>query len=132
MEKKQLRWPFFVVNPKSYLYGEDILKLAKYTDKLAEKYDFDVLFTAQLIDLPRIIDECPHLVPCAQYMESLKPGRGMGHVLPEALAAAGVKATFPTMPRTPLPCMSWQLPSLAPTRLASLPSCAPIPSRRAR
>ena len=39
MEKKQLRWPFFVVNPKSYLYGEDILKLAKYTDKLAEKYD---------------------------------------------------------------------------------------------
>lgn len=94
MEKKQLRWPFFVVNPKSYLYGEDILKLAKYTDKLAEKYDFDVLFTAQLIDLPRIIDECPHLVPCAQYMESLKPGRGMGHVLPEALAAAGVKATF--------------------------------------
>lgn len=94
MEKKQLRWPFFVVNPKSYLYGEDILKLAKYTDKLAEKYGFDVLFTAQLIDLPRIIDECPHLVPCAQYMESLKPGRGMGHVLPEALAAAGVKATF--------------------------------------
>ena len=94
MEKKQLRWPFFVVNPKSYLYGEDILKLAKYTDKLAEKSDFDALFTAQLIDLPRIIDECPHLVPCAQYMESLKPGRGMGHVLPEALAAAGVKATF--------------------------------------
>ncbi len=27
-------------------------------------------------------------------MESLKPGRGMGHVLPEALAAAGVRATF--------------------------------------
>ena len=94
MEKVQLRTPFFVVNPKSYLYGEEILKLAKYTDQLAEKYDFDVLFTAQLIDLPRIIDECPHLIPCAQNMESLKPGRGMGHVLPEALAAAGVKATF--------------------------------------
>jgi len=27
-------------------------------------------------------------------MESLRPGRGMGHVLPEALAAAGVRATF--------------------------------------
>ena len=94
MEKVQLRTPFFVVNPKSYLYGEEILKLAKYTDQLAEKYDFDVLFTAQLIDLPHIIDECPHLIPCAQNMESLKPGRGMGHVLPEALAAAGVKATF--------------------------------------
>ena len=28
------------------------------------------------------------------FMESLRPGRGMGHVLPEALAAAGVRATF--------------------------------------
>lgn len=94
MEKAQLRSPFFVVNPKSYMYGDDILALAKHTDELCEKYDFDCLFTAQLIDLPRIIAECPHLIPCAQYMESLKPGRGMGHVLPEALAAAGVKATF--------------------------------------
>lgn len=94
MEKTHLRSPFFVVNPKSYLYGEELLALAKHTDALAEKYDFDVLFTAQLIDLPRVIDACPHLIPCAQYMESLKPGRGMGHVLPEALAAAGVKATF--------------------------------------
>ncbi len=94
MDKVELRRPFFVVNPKSYLYGEELIKLAKHTDALAEKYDFDVLFTAQLIDLPRVIDECPHLIPCAQFMESLKPGRGMGHVLPEALAAAGVKATF--------------------------------------
>ena len=94
MEKFKLRKPFFVVNPKSYLYGEEIYRLAKKTDELAEKYDFDVLFTAQLIDLPKIIADCPHLVPCAQFMESLKPGRGMGHVLPEALAAAGVKATF--------------------------------------
>ena len=94
MEKMKLRKPFFVVNPKSYLYGEEIYKLAKKTDELCEKYDFDCLFTAQLIDLPKIIADCPHLVPCAQFMESLKPGRGMGHVLPEALAAAGVKATF--------------------------------------
>lgn len=94
METLRLRTPFFVVNPKSYLYGEQVYSLAKKTDELAEKYDFDVLFTAQLIDLPHIIETCPHLIPCAQYMESLKPGRGMGHVLPEALAAAGVKATF--------------------------------------
>ena len=94
MEKATLRKPFFVVNPKSYLYGEDVYALARKADELAAKYDLDCLFTAQLIDLPHIIAECPHLVPCAQMMESLKPGRGMGHVLPEALAAAGVKATF--------------------------------------
>lgn len=94
MEKAKLTRPFFVVNPKSYLYGEDVFDLAKKADELSAKYGLDCLFTAQLIDLPRIIDACPHLVPCAQVMESLKPGRGMGHVLPEALAAAGVKATF--------------------------------------
>lgn len=94
MEKYQLTKPFFVVNPKSYLYGDELLALAKHADGLAARYGVDCLFTAQLIDLPRLIDECPHLIPCAQHMESLKPGRGMGHVLPEALAAAGVKATF--------------------------------------
>lgn len=94
MEKVVLQRPFFVVNPKSYLYGEEVYKLAKKTDELCERYNFQSLFTAQLIDLPWIIAHCLHLIPCAQTMESLKPGRGMGHVLPEALAAAGVKATF--------------------------------------
>ena len=81
MQPIALRRPFFVVNPKSYLYGEELRALARKTDELCERYGFQSLFTAQLI-------------PCAQNMESLKPGRGMGHILPEALAAAGVRATF--------------------------------------
>jgi len=92
--KAELRWPFLVVNPKAYLYGDEIFALAKQADAMAVKYDIDVLFTAQDIDLARIAKECPHVVPCAQHMESLVPGRGMGHVLPEALVANGVKATF--------------------------------------
>lgn len=94
MEKYKLRSPFFVCNPKAYLYGEESLKLAKKCEELAVKYDFDVIFTAQHVDLAMIVKECPHLIVCAQAMEPLKPGRGMGHILPEALAAAGVRATF--------------------------------------
>lgn len=94
MDKIVLRRPFFVVNPKSYLYGEKLRRLARKTDGLCERYGFQSLFTAQLIDLAWVADNCPHLIPCAQAMESLRPGRGMGHVLPEALAAAGVRATF--------------------------------------
>ncbi|MCI6274888.1 MAG: triose-phosphate isomerase [Coriobacteriaceae bacterium] len=94
MEKVVLRRPFFVVNPKSYLYGEGLRDLAKKVDELCEKHRFQSLFTAQLIDLAWVAENCPHLIPCAQNMESLRPGRGMGHILPEALAAAGVKATF--------------------------------------
>ncbi|MCH4054336.1 MAG: triose-phosphate isomerase [Atopobiaceae bacterium] len=102
MEKARLRPPYLVCNPKAYLYGEDILALARHADEDVVKYDVDCLFTAQLVDLPRIIDECPHLVPCAQGMDSIVPGRGMGHVLPEALAAAGVKATFLNHAECPL------------------------------
>ena len=94
MEKIVLRRPFFVVNPKSYLYGEALHGLAAKTDELCERYGLQSLFTAQLVDLPWVVGNCPHLIPCAQAMESLRPGRGMGHVLPEALAAAGVRATF--------------------------------------
>ena len=41
MEKAVLHRPFFVVNPKSYLYGEELRKLAKKTDELAGKYGFE-------------------------------------------------------------------------------------------
>ena len=94
MDKALLRSPFLVVNPKAYTFGEDLHKLARHAENLSGKYDLDCLFTAQFIDLPWVIENCPHLTPCAQNMESLKPGRGMGHILPEALKAAGVKATF--------------------------------------
>lgn len=90
----KLRRPFFVVNPKSYLYGEEEYKLAALAEELAVKYDFDILFTGQLVDLARLAHDFPHLYVCAQNMEPLRPGRGMGHILPEALKAAGVRATF--------------------------------------
>lgn len=102
MEKAKLRRPFFVVNPKAYLYGEEIYRLAAKADELCARYDFDCLFTAQLVDLPHIVETCPHLVPCAQSMDGLVPGRGMGHVLPEALAANGVRATFLNHAENPL------------------------------
>lgn len=84
--------PFFMVNPKSYLYGDDVVKLAKIADNLTERYQIDCFFTGQLIDLPRINAETSHLILTAQHMDPLVPGRGMGHVLPEALKQSGVKA----------------------------------------
>lgn len=94
MEKKKIRRPFFVVNPKAYIYGEESVRLAKYADRLAEESDVDVFFTGQLIDLPSVKRETGHVIVTAQHMDGLVPGRGMGHVLPEALAVAGVEAVF--------------------------------------
>ena len=91
--KKSLN-PFLVVNPKSYLYGEKSLALAKASDAVAEKYGLTIFFTCPFADIRLIKENTKHVIVTAQHMESLKPGRGMGHVLPESLKEAGAGATF--------------------------------------
>ncbi|UWP58811.1 triose-phosphate isomerase [Ruminococcus gauvreauii] len=103
MEKKRkVRTPFFVVNPKSYLYGQESLALAKYADELAGQYDIDVFFTGQLVDLALVRKETKRLIVTAQHMDGLLPGRGMGHVLPDALVNAGIQAVFLNHAECPL------------------------------
>ncbi len=92
--KRKIRRPFFVVNPKSYLYGEKAYRLAEKADELAEKYDIDIFFTAQHVELAEIKKRAPHLIITAQHMDGITPGRGMGAILPEALKEYGVEATF--------------------------------------
>lgn len=94
MSKRRLRAPFFVVNPKLYLYGQKALELAKVADELAEKYDIDILFTVQHADSYLISQNTKNLILTAQHMDSYTPGRGMGHVLPESLVEAGIQAVF--------------------------------------
>lgn len=89
-----IRTPFFTVNPKSYLYGQELMDLAYKADELAEKYEVDIFFTAPLIELSEIIRNTKHIIPTAQHMDHIEPGTGMGHVSPDILAAKGVKATF--------------------------------------
>lgn len=91
---RKIRVPFFCVNPKSYIFGDTAVRLAKHADQLAKQYDVDVFFTAQLVDIPRIRQETENLILCAQHMDGIYPGRGMGHVLPEALVAAGVEGVI--------------------------------------
>ncbi len=94
--------PFFIVNPKSYLFGKESMKLAKISDRLAKKYDIDCIFTGQLVDLPEIAKQTNNLIITAQHMDSLVPGRGMGHVLPEGLVSAGIKAVVLNHAEKPL------------------------------
>ena len=92
--KRNIRTPFFVVNPKAYLYGEGSLALALEADKLAEEYDVDIFFTAQACDLSLIAKATKRLIVTAQHMDGIKAGKGMGSVLPEAIKNAGAEATF--------------------------------------
>ena len=92
--KRIVRTPFFVVNPKAYLYGEGSLALALEADRLAAEYDVDIFFTAQACDLSMIAKATKHLIVTAQHIDGILPGRGMGSVLPEAIKNAGAEATF--------------------------------------
>ena len=86
--------PFLVVNPKSYLYGKESLALAKAADDAAKKTGLKNYFTCPFSDIRYIRENTDAIIVTAQAMESLKPGRGMGHLLPEALYDAGARATF--------------------------------------
>jgi triosephosphate isomerase len=94
--------PFLVVNPKSYLYGKKILQLAESTDKIAEKSRLQIFFTCPFTDIRYIREHTHFIIVTAQHMEYLKPGRGMGHILPESLQEAGAGAVFLNHAENPL------------------------------
>ncbi len=91
MGKPAIRVPFFETSVKSYIYGDEVLEFAIAADKAALKYDVDVLFISPYTEIRRIREHCPHLIILAPYMDTLRPGRGMADVLPEALKAAGAQ-----------------------------------------
>jgi triosephosphate isomerase len=81
--------PFFEIGPKAYLYGREALELAKHADAMSRKYNVQVIFTPQYVDIPVIASEMKQVLVFAQHMDRLEVGRGVGSVLPEAVRAAG-------------------------------------------
>ncbi len=84
-----IRPPFFEVGPKALMYGERMLKLAQCIDRVAMKYDLDVIVTPQYTDIPLLAQNTERILVFAQHMDPLPIGRGLGSVLPEAVKAAG-------------------------------------------
>lgn len=87
--KPNVRSPYFETGIKCYLYGQDEIDYALLCEKAAVKYDVDVLFISSFTNLKTLVEMCPHLHIIAPYMDNMRPGRGMGKILPEALKAAG-------------------------------------------
>jgi len=89
--KPKIRVPFFETSVKNYIYGDAVYELAKAADRAANQYDVDVLFIAPYTEIRRIAENTERLIVLAPYMDTLRPGRGMADVLPEALKAAGAQ-----------------------------------------
>lgn len=95
--------PFFEIGPKAYLFGENALALAQCADEASVRYDVQVIFTPQYVDIPLIASGTKHLLVFAQHIDFLPVGRGVGSVLPEAVKAAGAVGTLLNHAEKPLP-----------------------------
>ena len=103
--KPVIRTPYFEIGTKNYIYGDKVLEYALAADRAAEKYDIDVLFITPAVEIRRVVEHTKHLIVLAPYMDTLRPGRGMADILPEALAAAGAQMVlFSTGRGTPFGC----------------------------
>ena len=85
----QITPQFFEIGPKAYLYGKEVLKLARHADRMSAKYHVQIVFTPQYVDIPILARVTKNLLVFAQHMDSLPVGRGVGSVLPEAVKDAG-------------------------------------------
>jgi triosephosphate isomerase len=85
-----LPYPHFQVNFKIYpeTYGEHALSFARLLEGIEAETDAKFVLTPQLPDLRTIAAEVD-VALTAPYMDAVTPGRGIGKILPEALAAAG-------------------------------------------
>jgi triosephosphate isomerase (TIM) len=87
--KATVRAPYFEVSIKNYLYGDAVLALAEAADACAAEVGVDVVFVTPYTEIRRVAERTSHLKVFAPYMDSLRPGRGIAAVLPEAVRAAG-------------------------------------------
>ena len=90
----KIKAPFFEIGPKSYLFGQDVIDLAKAADKASEKYSVDIIFTTPVVEIARVKAATKHIHVFAPHMDPLKPGRGLADILPESLVAAGAEGVM--------------------------------------
>ncbi|MBR0161040.1 MAG: triose-phosphate isomerase [Oscillospiraceae bacterium] len=89
MRKLRLEPPFFEIGPKNYLFGDQILDLARIADEAAAKYDVRVIFTTPYANIEKVAASAKNLKVFAPHMDDIPVGRGLACILGESLRAAG-------------------------------------------
>lgn len=89
-----IKAPFFEIGPKSYLYGQDVIDLAKAADAASERYGVDIIFTTPVVEIARVRAATRRIHVFAPHMDPIRPGRGLADTLPESLVAAGAEGVM--------------------------------------
>ncbi|MHA1713378.1 MAG: triose-phosphate isomerase [Candidatus Ranarchaeia archaeon] len=90
-----LKLPIIVVNLKGYeqTYGADVIKFAKISENIMKETGVTIVLCPQHTDIFRV-SQTSEIPVFAQHVDAIKPGRGTGHILPEAVKEAGAVGTL--------------------------------------
>lgn len=89
-----MNYPVFEVGPKLYVHGKQALEIAQFADSLVDRYDVQIIFSAQYMDIPVISGATKNIHVFAQHVDDVQQGRGVGAILPEAVKDAGAAGTL--------------------------------------
>jgi triosephosphate isomerase (TIM) len=92
---RTIRTPIIIVNFKTYLEatGKRGVELAKIADKVSKDSGVTIAVAPQFTDLKSIVEEV-EIPVFSQHIDPIKPGAFTGHILPDAIKAAGGAATL--------------------------------------
>jgi triosephosphate isomerase len=81
--------PLFELGLKGYVWGDAAVELAQVGDRLMQQYGVTILFTPQLVDVALIASNTHRVLVLAPHLDPVRPGKGSGAALPEAVKATG-------------------------------------------
>jgi triosephosphate isomerase (TIM) len=92
---KRIRTPLILVNFKTYIEatGKRGLELAKIADQVSRDSGVTIAVAPQFSDL-KTVTEAVEIPVFSQHIDPIKPGAYTGHILAEAVKAAGASATI--------------------------------------
>jgi triosephosphate isomerase (TIM) len=90
-----IRYPLILVNLKTYeeAMGQHAIEFAKIAERVYEKTGVSIALAPQTVDLQAVAESSETPV-FAQHIDPIVPGKGTGHILPEAIAEAGCEGTL--------------------------------------
>ena len=94
-QSRKIRTPIIIVNFKTYIEatGKRGVELAKVADKVSMDSGVTIAVAPQFTDLKSVVEEVE--VPVlSQHVDPIKPGAYTGHVLADAVKAAGASGTL--------------------------------------
>ena len=100
--KLPIKPPFFEIGPKNYLFGDQIIELARIADEASKKYDVQVIYTTPYANIEKVAQCTDNIYVFAPHMDNIPVGRGLAYILPESLKQAGASGVMLNHAEKPL------------------------------